>query len=202
MGPPGVAGRAQGEPRCCIREQLRARGQASSSRGSDEGTFALPRSICAAKIDYVDQATLANPKKYPLDDMYEAAQEIIKDVKSDPKAPDGMDPGFISSFWIYPLAQAYSYVAFLARVRHNLISFNHSVVAIYYRQLAKLHRNEPELFAKYMEQSAEMYLQAATEYPPDDEFHTCASSPPPPVLPYLNIVCVVCVQPTYSERSR
>lgn len=79
------------------------------------------------------------------------------------------------------------------------VDMNHSVVAIYYRQLAKLHRNEPQSFAKYMEQSAEMYLQAAAEYPPDDEFHTCAS--PLPLRPPIFKRCLRYVRSAYLLRA-
>lgn len=41
--------------------------------------------------------------------------------------------------------------------------------------MAKLHRDEPEVFNDYLEKCAEIYLKAAVAYPPDDEYHASTS---------------------------
>ena len=47
------------------------------------------------------QATLRDPEKHSLDDMYEAAQEILQDLAAS-GSPEGADPAFLNSFFIYP----------------------------------------------------------------------------------------------------
>jgi hypothetical protein len=51
--------------------------------------------------------------KFPIEDILEEADDILREMREhDPRPNDGSecDPGFISSFYIYPAAQAISFV--------------------------------------------------------------------------------------------
>lgn len=41
--------------------------------------------------------------------------------------------------------------------------------------MAKLHRDEPEVFDDYLKKCAEKYIRAAVVYPPDDEYNASMS---------------------------
>lgn len=46
-----------------------------------------------------------------LEDMYEEAEDVIREMKANPFKPGAVeyDPGFVSSFIVYPMSQALSY---------------------------------------------------------------------------------------------
>ncbi|KAG2128642.1 uncharacterized protein EDB93DRAFT_1184074 [Suillus bovinus] len=89
--------------------------------------------------------------KYPLEHLKEEAEDLLKEEE--------IDPGMVSSFYIYPAA-----------VAHTMIGFYHAQTAQF----------SDDAFASCLSYAngAKAYAQAAKTYPEDDEHHafylTCA----------------------------
>lgn len=65
--------------------------------------------LCFSDRNAVRQATMAFPAKYPLNDLYEAARELLEDVEGDEASTEERnDPAHFSSFYVYPRGQAKS----------------------------------------------------------------------------------------------
>ena len=56
------------------------------------------------------QACASDASKYPLSDLHEDAQDLLRQVNNVQKPVVEVDPGFVSSFFIYPKGQASAYV--------------------------------------------------------------------------------------------
>ena len=60
-----------------------------------------------------------------LETILSEAQGLIEDIEktplpSQPNLSEPVDPGFVSSFYIYPAAQAYAYAPFLSAIETHL----------------------------------------------------------------------------------
>jgi hypothetical protein len=100
----------------------------------------------------------------------------------DPRPNDGgsYDPGFISSFYIYPAAQAISFVPTchsLCRSIHFIFYFLFfSMKAYYHRQMAPCCYPDADAAIDHLRKSGNLYIEAANMYPEDDENHACKST--------------------------
>lgn len=55
--------------------------------------------------------------EYPLETLLELAEEILEDMKGDgPDRSREYDPGFVSSYYVYPKADALSYVCSVSQL--------------------------------------------------------------------------------------
>ncbi|KAG2126940.1 hypothetical protein DEU56DRAFT_821582 [Suillus clintonianus] len=92
--------------------------------------------------------------KFPLEHLKEEAEDLLKDIEIALKNPskEEVDPGFVSSFCIYPGGIAYS-----------MIGFYHAQTARYSNDLMVC------MFS--FVNGAKAYMQAARAYPEDDEYH-------------------------------
>ncbi|KIK36702.1 hypothetical protein CY34DRAFT_55520, partial [Suillus luteus UH-Slu-Lm8-n1] len=92
--------------------------------------------------------------KFPLEHMKEEAEDLLKEIEIASKNPstEEADPGFVSSYCIYPAATAYSIIGF------------------YHAQTAQ-HSDEVLACLSYAN-AARAYVQAAKTYPEDDEYHS------------------------------
>ncbi|KAG1883857.1 hypothetical protein F4604DRAFT_1952768 [Suillus subluteus] len=132
----------------------------------DRGTIfqdTFLRSVRSMHLKMFMDAYATNPglnSKFPLEHLKEEAEDLIKEIEIASKNPskEEVDPGFVSSFCIYPAGNAYS-----------MIGFYHTQTARYSDDIAACIG-----FAN----GARAYLQAANTYPEDDEYRpfylTCA----------------------------
>ncbi|KDQ19786.1 hypothetical protein BOTBODRAFT_27211 [Botryobasidium botryosum FD-172 SS1] len=87
-----------------------------------------------------------------LESLLARADEILRDLDTNPAIPWGEhDPGFVSSFYIYPRGEALAIKGFYHRERTRAMT-------------------SPER-EDYIRKAADFYLQAAEVYPEDDENH-------------------------------
>lgn len=97
--------------------------------------------------------------KCSLEDLYEESQDIVRDVDEalgTRSLNTAVDPGFVSSFFIYPKGQAYAMQGF------------------YHNQMARrcaLAGESVEAVRDHTSKAAKAYLQAGHTYPDDDEMH-------------------------------
>ncbi|TDL17490.1 hypothetical protein BD410DRAFT_754403 [Rickenella mellea] len=92
--------------------------------------------------------------KYPLTTLLEMAQEIAEDCLSDsPSRTVEYDPGFISSFYVYPWAEA---LAMIGYVKKEMA---------YFPGITEEDRFE------YLSVASTSYVEAAKKLPDDDELH-------------------------------
>jgi len=137
----------------------------------DRGAFFEPtfergvRSLrLEAMVEICRNASGIDPGKCSLEDLYEESQDIIRDVAEDvmnqrmrenSRMPK-VDPGFISSFYVYPSGRAYAMQGY------------------YHDEMAKrcaLAGESVDAILDHTLKSATAYLQAANTYPDDDELH-------------------------------
>ncbi|KAG1834673.1 hypothetical protein DFJ58DRAFT_719336 [Suillus subalutaceus] len=124
----------------------------------DRGTIfqdTILRSVRSMHLRMFMDAYATNPglnSKFPLEHLKEEAEDLIKEIEIAAKNPskEEVDPGFVSSFCIYPAGNAYS-----------MIGFYHTQTARYSDDIAACIG-----FAN----GARAYLQAANTYPEDDEY--------------------------------
>ncbi|EGN98797.1 hypothetical protein SERLA73DRAFT_160457 [Serpula lacrymans var. lacrymans S7.3] len=91
---------------------------------------------------------------FPLDTIYEEADDLIKETRANPLSTTAAyDPGFISSFSIYP------------------IGVGLSMKGYYHAQSAKLAEDKIAEQLHHYWKAAEFYMEAASVYPEDDENH-------------------------------
>lgn len=100
--------------------------------------------------------SLGPDSDYDLDDLYEMTRDYIKEVQADPPKfrRDEMDPGFLSSFWLYPQAEGFSILGFV-HMRKGLDAVE----------------RKDDKAAEEFTQAAKWYSQAGQSYPQDDEKH-------------------------------
>ncbi|KIJ67012.1 hypothetical protein HYDPIDRAFT_26421 [Hydnomerulius pinastri MD-312] len=104
-----------------------------------------------------DEAYATDPglnSKYPLEALFEEATDLLKETTDNPRSPSdpSVDPGFISSFYIYPAGEA------------------HAMIGFYHAEMGKYGDSPPEVFEHFV-RAGEEYGEAALKYPPDDEKH-------------------------------
>ncbi|KAK7016333.1 TPR-like protein [Favolaschia claudopus] len=134
--------------------------ESSQDRGvifDESFVFGIQGLYLDAMMQSFDKSDVTTPQEV-LEDLFKEAQDLVRDIEEalqQPRPPKTVDPGFVSSFFIYPKAKAYAMQGF------------------YYNALAlRRNANDPEsgiLFRK----SAQQYLIAAESYPEDDEHHPC-----------------------------
>ncbi|KAI0323069.1 hypothetical protein OF83DRAFT_1048116 [Amylostereum chailletii] len=95
--------------------------------------------------------------EYNLDDLYEMARDYIQDAQSSIPSeanppPYPLDPGTVLSYWMYPIAEGHSVLAF-----------------VHFRKAMET-TDENEMNIQF-EKAARMYVAAAEGFPVDDEKH-------------------------------
>ncbi|KAJ6507819.1 hypothetical protein C8R47DRAFT_1099640 [Mycena vitilis] len=93
----------------------------------------------------------SDPSVERLEQLLEESESLIRDIDlalSLPRSQDPVDPGFVSSFYIYPRAQAYAMKGF------------------YYTKMASIHKEQRKIF---FHKAALEYIAAAKSFPEDDE---------------------------------
>ncbi|KAG1724346.1 hypothetical protein EDB19DRAFT_1858604 [Suillus lakei] len=93
--------------------------------------------------------------KYPLEHLKEEAEDLLKEIEigsSQNPRKEQVDPGAVSSFYIYP-----------AGIAHSMIGFYHVQTALY--------DNDPLTCMFSFMRGAQAYMKAAGKYPEDDELH-------------------------------
>ncbi|CAK5269696.1 unnamed protein product, partial [Mycena citricolor] len=129
----------------------------SSSSKDDRGVIfekTFEFGIAKMYLEAIMQAYNPNTAPEMLDLLQTEADRLIREIEEFmalPKPQEPLDPGFMSSFCLYPKGQAYSMRGFLQV------------------QLIRLH---PEDAQEYRAKAAPEYLKAAACFPPDDEKHT------------------------------
>jgi len=95
---------------------------------------------------------------YTLDDVAQMARDLKAETEASERSPDcAIDPGFYASFWIYPVAEALSY-----------LGWYHMQVGL--RCVDKKKDLDPAAAADFLK-AAQYYIQAAEKHPIDDEQH-------------------------------
>ncbi|CAK5268195.1 unnamed protein product [Mycena citricolor] len=128
----------------------------SSSSKDDRGVIfekTFEFGIAKMYLEAIMQAYNPNTAPEMLDLLQTEADRLIREIEEFmalPKPQEPLDPGFMSSFCLYPKGQAYSMRGFLQV------------------QLIRLH---PEDAREYQAKAAPEYLKAAACFPPDDEKH-------------------------------
>ncbi|RDB29131.1 Small glutamine-rich tetratricopeptide repeat-containing protein beta [Hypsizygus marmoreus] len=90
---------------------------------------------------------------YGLDDIAKVAQEIVTESDANPLRPGSQhDPGFISSFYVYPKADALA------------------ILGWYHMQLATA-SEDMDYKNEHWVEAADYYIQAANLLPQDEEYH-------------------------------
>ncbi|KAL6299613.1 hypothetical protein BKA93DRAFT_819814 [Sparassis latifolia] len=125
-----------------------------------ESTFV--RGVRSLRLESLMEACSKNPRpdsKYTLEDLFEEAQDLIReiDIAMTNIPTVEYDPGFISSFYIYPRAHAYA-----------MIGFYHNKMA---KQCAELGVTSLGDVMIHFAEASKAYLTAATIFPEDDENH-------------------------------
>ncbi|KAJ7024756.1 hypothetical protein C8F04DRAFT_1130473 [Mycena alexandri] len=94
----------------------------------------------------------SNPSTELLEDLLRESDLLIREVDQELEHPsqNEVDPGFVSSFYLYPRGQAYTMKGF------------------YYAQMAKREGNDSSIF---FHKAAREYLKATESFPIDDENH-------------------------------
>ncbi|KAJ7707342.1 hypothetical protein B0H17DRAFT_918085 [Mycena rosella] len=103
-------------------------------------------------IDSLMKFYTSNPSPEILEDLDKESDLLIREVDEElrqPRSQEPVDPGFISSFYIYPRGQAYAMKGFSYNKRAGL-------------------KRDRELSRK----AAMEYLKAADSFPQDDEYHS------------------------------
>lgn len=92
--------------------------------------------------------------KFPLEQLKEEAEDLVKETEIAVRTRDGepVDPGFISSFTVYPNGLA------------------HAILGFYHVQSARYASNPMERMFSFVAAAGE-YTQASNRYPEDDELH-------------------------------
>lgn len=120
--------------------------------------------------------------RYPIENLLEEADVILREMdEHDPRPTHGgsYDAGFISSFYIYPAAQATSLVIILSLVNSFEVgSFLSSMKAYYYAEMAPRCYPDTDAARDHLRKSGNLYIEAANMYPEDDEKHACKSTSP------------------------
>ncbi|KAI9574033.1 hypothetical protein HD554DRAFT_2183364 [Boletus coccyginus] len=124
----------------------------------DRGVIFQDTFVIGVKVIYLDAlmgAHIQGPaadKKAHLDALFEVANELLEDIQrhaDQPPSAEPVDPGFVSSFLIYPAAQAYAMLGY------------------YFVQMGRSGDNP---MAHYLLGVGE-YIKAADILPEDDEKH-------------------------------
>ncbi|KAJ7158456.1 hypothetical protein C8R46DRAFT_1195031 [Mycena filopes] len=112
-------------------------------------TFGLQNLYLDALMHTYDKA---NPSVEILENLLREAELLISEVDEALRHPPQfeVDPGFISSFYLYPRGEAYTMRGF------------------YYSQMANQAGNDPRV---YFRKAAQAYLKAGASFPMDDEKH-------------------------------
>lgn len=85
-----------------------------------------------------------------------------------------VDPGFVSSFLVYPAARAYRYASPSSVDYRCTYTISYSKIGIYYVHLSnQVHETDIDTFKEYTHQAAMAYLDAVGILPEDDEEHAC-----------------------------
>ncbi|EIN10949.1 hypothetical protein PUNSTDRAFT_133010 [Punctularia strigosozonata HHB-11173 SS5] len=126
---------------------------------TDRGTIfdhTFVRGVRDLHLEAYMQACNLDPKsnkEYSFEKLFEEAQEQLDDIKEHPITGE-VDPGFVSSFHVYPQAHALAIIAF------------------YYKNLAQYGPDKDvETIKEHLHTAAKNYLAAAHTLPPDDEKH-------------------------------
>ncbi|KAG2035381.1 hypothetical protein BDR03DRAFT_962496 [Suillus americanus] len=126
----------------------------------DRGTIfqdTFLRSVRSMHLGMFMDAYATDPglnSKFPLEHLKEEAEDLLKeiDIASRNPSKEEVDPGFVSSFCIYPAGSAYSMIGF------------------YHAQTARYSDDIPACIG--FVNGAKAYIQAANTYPEDDEYRT------------------------------
>ncbi|KAI0793345.1 hypothetical protein C8Q75DRAFT_804170 [Abortiporus biennis] len=94
--------------------------------------------------------------KFPPKLLRDEAQNFLREFEDIAPPPGVVDPGFCSSFYVYPKGQA-----------HALIAYANAQMA----RIAASKKEEEEIVIDYFNKAAQGYLEAASFYPQDDEQH-------------------------------
>lgn len=121
------------------------------------------------------QAFMKNPSldsEYPLETLLVLAEDVLSEVK----APEECDPGFISSYCIYPRANALSYVE-LCPAKPFRLTRPCSMKGFYHVQTARLTsgNGDFESIGTHFAYGGQAYLSAAKMLPVDEENHISKS---------------------------
>lgn len=140
----------------------------------------------------LEKACVDNPgpnSEYDVNDLYVMARDHMGEIQANPiQNVDGLDPGFVSSFWVYPLAEAHSYVFRLGDLLcPALIAAHFSILGFVHFRKAMENVNKPEVAAPDFRKASEWYIEAAGHYPVDDEKHIRGHLRMPPYSEYIII---------------
>ncbi|KII90584.1 hypothetical protein PLICRDRAFT_106955 [Plicaturopsis crispa FD-325 SS-3] len=127
-------------------------------RAEDRGTVfeaSFVRGVRHLRIEAYMQAYAKGNASFSLEHILEEADDIIREIDANPlPSATEYDPGFVSSFTVYPRARALTMRAF------------------YHAQLAqRLHREKDAKAGAHFALAAGSYAEAALVYPDDDEMH-------------------------------
>ncbi|KAG1804696.1 uncharacterized protein HD556DRAFT_1225938 [Suillus plorans] len=97
--------------------------------------------------------------KFPLEQLKEEAEDLLKetDIVVQTRSDELADPGFISSFIVYPNGLA------------------HAMLGFYHVQMARYATDLLETMLSRVKGAGE-YTHASSKYPEDDELHACGCS--------------------------
>ncbi|KAI9574032.1 hypothetical protein HD554DRAFT_582539 [Boletus coccyginus] len=134
----------------------------------DRGVIFQDTFVVGVKVIYLDALMEAHAKgpaadkKAHLDTLLEAANELLEDTQRIVPTAEPVDPGFVSSFKVYPAAHARGSLGY------------------YFVQMARSGHNPTEQKMQYLRAVGE-YIKAANRLPEDDEKHcwylNCAIHP-------------------------
>jgi hypothetical protein len=110
--------------------------------------------------------------KYTWDDMYQQALEMIKEPV--PMLVEGpVGPGFVSSFFFYPVGEAHAYVRPFHRTVQQYDGLCFRTIGWYHSHMARKCLPDVQASMGHLHSAAESYLTAADIFPEDDERHVC-----------------------------
>jgi hypothetical protein len=113
--------------------------------------------------------------KFPLEHLKEEAEDLLKEIDIALKNPrkEEADPGFVSSFCIYPAGIAYSYVfvCFPRSLYFLIVALRFRMIGFYHAQTARYSSDVLACISFF--NAAKAYMQAAQTYPEDDEYRPC-----------------------------
>jgi len=122
-----------------------------------ESTFARGvQSLRFNALLQLHESDVGPESKYRLSDVLEEAHNVLRELELAVPPSQGYDPGFISSFYIYPKGQA-----------HAMIGFYHFQMA---RRCSRL-KESTDVVKDHLSKAGKAYLTAADIYPEDDEHH-------------------------------
>ncbi|KAJ8692608.1 hypothetical protein PTI98_009906 [Pleurotus ostreatus] len=165
--------------------------------GSDRGAIFQTAFLLGLRAEWLEQYFSAYNGvngQFTLETLEKEADKLITDLNAvfPHQLPQNVDPGFILSFYSYPMGHAYAAKAFCRS------------------KMAKRanQRNDYQEWRKYTQEAGALYLQAAQRYMKDDENHLwfmkcsldCTLSLGQPLSMALPLMCMI--REAYPKMQR